>query len=145
MREFLVLSDINALKMGVKLNTTTGLWTELLNDDGKQINFPDLDTAYDYYKKQKGTTGQELLDAERAAAKSVMAAVMTRANPKELDVAHVGEVNLEMDKETAAKIIQDTDEGEIIMEARRDINSKKVQLYNKASVVLGLDPIEEGF
>ncbi len=145
MREFLIMSDVNALRMGVQLNKHTGEWNELLNDDGKQISFPDMESAYDYYKKQKGITGQELLNAERRAAKNIMAAIQKRANVKELNEAHETDRVEDMDKDMASKIISEWDEEEVIEIARRDINSKKVQTYNKALMTMGLDPIEEGF
>jgi DNA repair exonuclease SbcCD ATPase subunit len=143
--EFLVISDVNALRMGVKLNKKTGQWVELRDEDNRKINFPDINSAYDYYKKGKGVTGQDIVNAERKGSQNMLNAINQRADMKELNEAHQSETVEHMDMEAATKIVDEWNEEEIIQLARKDMNSKKVQMYNKALVTMGLDPIEEGF
>ena len=145
MREFLIMSDVSALKMGLKLDTTTGKWVEVRDDSGQKINFPSLKAAYNYYKEEKGITGQELIERERKAAENVVKAIQTRADPKELDEIHRGSGAEEMTQDMALKIIDEWDEYEIIEAARNNIDSAKVRTYNKALMALGQEPIEEGF
>ena len=139
MHKFITLSEINATRMGYSLNKISGKWEQMKDEYGNNVNFPNHDAAYNYIKSS--TRGQDLLKAQNSAAKGILKAVNTRANPVELNDSHLGDNVQDMTKEEAHNILAKFDEQDIELKRRRDFNDPMVIEYNKALVTLGHTPL----
>lgn len=139
LRKFILLSEINATKMGYKMNKSSGKWEPATDDDGVPINFPNFDAAYDYIKGSN--KGKDLLDAQNSAAKNVLNAVSQRANPVELNDDHKGAPPDEMTKEQAHNVLNTFDEEQVEIKRRKNDADPMVVEYNKALVTLGYSPL----
>lgn len=139
MRTFITLSEINATKMGYRLNKATGKWVQMKDDDGDPVKFPSHEAAYNYIKGND--RGRELLEAQRKAALNVTKAINTRANPIELNDPHKGENTNEMTREAAHNLLNTWDEEQVELKRRRNSNDPMVIEYNKALVTLGHSPL----
>lgn len=135
LEQYMVLSDVNALRSGHILDKSTGEWTRLKDVNGNNIVFPDLNSAWDYYQRNNNLPKKLRLDKENQGAKQVVNALNKRANIVELDEAHTGDISA-MSKEQAQNIINTVDEDYIGMKARRNFDDPEVQEYNKALGIL---------
>jgi len=142
MRKFILLSEINALRTGYVQNRR-GEWIKYTDDDGEQVRFKNLKSAYNHMMEENGSKKKELLNAEKKAATGMMNAINKRASITELDGDHRNVDINEMSEETAHDMVEKYDEDTIVLRARKNFNDPLVQEYNKALIRLGYPAIKQ--
>lgn len=66
-RRYLLVSELDNLRQGKQLNPQTGRWEPVMIN-GRQVTHPDMESAYDYYKRIHGIRTQERIrDIEQGA------------------------------------------------------------------------------
>lgn len=137
LEQYIVLSDVNNLRKGYIVDTTTGKWKKLKDNEGNPVTFPDFESAYNYYKKINKLPAKLNLDSDNRSTKSLMNALNQRSNVVELDESHKPGEIIEMSKSEAQNVMMKYSEDFIAIKARRNFNDPAVQEYNKALGILG--------
>lgn len=140
--KYIILSDINALRMGYVLDKTTGEWKQMTDSSGKNVVFPSLKAAWNHYKEENHLPAALKVDRDNASIKSVMSAINKRADVVELDSAHKTNDIVEMSKEAAQNIVSKYSEEYISMIARKNFDDPLIAEYNKALKALDMAGID---
>jgi len=143
LRKFVLLSEINAVKMGYVLNKTTGEWEIMKDSQGKEVRFPSMSSAWAHIQDERGMRAEEILKAQKIATKEMLDAMNRRQNPVELEDGHRKDDVGDMPKERADEVLRQFSEDEIYDRAKKNFKDPLVTEYNKALVKLGHSPIQE--
>lgn len=72
-RTYLVTSEVELLQRGKRLNPETGVWEDVVVS-GQKVTHPDMQSAYDYWKRLNGVRAQERIsDMDRGASEILRA------------------------------------------------------------------------
>jgi hypothetical protein len=139
--QYMLLSNVAMAMDGYELDPNTGAWRDLVNPNGNKVIMASFDDAYSYIKRKTGQSGKEILDKQKEAIDSYNKAANQRAGVTELGSEHQTREIDDMNKETAERIIQLTNDEDIVMRKRRNPSDPGVIQYEKAAKLLGFDPI----
>lgn len=144
-----ILTRVDALTKGLVLNSATGSWEPYTNVFGRNVTFPDPDTAYNFLLDSKGIrqkeAEQKIVDAEKNGQQKVVEA-LARRDTSPATLGDVGthtpaDAGQELSKEQATKIFHNERFGEQMEVLCRQGDAKgwnMFVLYNKALKCLNL-------
>jgi len=147
MQKYILLTEVESARLGLTLDKHTGKWYQKKDGAGNKVVLPDLETAYDYVKKIKGITANQIAEMQKNTALQVKKAIEQRTNPGEIDEPHRSpDADDGMTEEVARKVLEEYDEERTELLARQAVSSNKplpreVVYVNRALALLKLDPI----
>ena len=101
LRRYLILSEIDMLRKGLKLNLATGKWEE------SETRHPDLQSSYDYWKRINGVRAKErIADMEKGAAEMLKAVQSPKTTEIEAGVGTQKESLEAMSVDSAVKNLE---------------------------------------
>ena len=73
-RTYLVASEVELLQRGKKINPETGAWEDVMVN-GQKVTHPDMQSAYDYWKRINGVQAQERISDMDKGAQEILRAI----------------------------------------------------------------------
>lgn len=144
-KQWVLLDNIEAMKVGYIRDPQTGEWTQKFDENtGKPVNFPDMESAYNYYLDKSGKR-EELRLAEK---KQDSAELLHAINKRDNGVVQLDDSKLVEDgdggaltEEDAVKILQTSDVPTAKQQAMQG-HPEMLNTLNAAMVRLGNPPVE---
>jgi len=144
MRVYMDLTEIDLLAQGYVQDAATGAWKELKSAHGQKVTFPSHEDAEAYFKKMKGISGRERVDAGRASSQSSRDAQGRRVHPIELGEAdRGGGADLDMTEDEMQAALDAFSEKEISILYHKNPEHPRIMEYDKLCTKLGLPTAAE--